>query len=1007
MAEPIDELVQRWRQNPSPAATIALCEALRETPRGPLVQQVGEFATQRHAADAGVLVSVARMYIHSTRFADAQSVLVAAGKLAPRDGIIYRWLGECLLRRGDADRAEKVLERAIQLGARDSEAQLWLERARVFRPMQAKAGARAVAAEVAHATSQSIRPPLDSMSDSTTAVHVRPIADSSTDEDEETRAGPAPPLPPIPAAGRLPVPPTQPIHASIPRERERAPEPPPRIVPAEMAPPTPWPPPPSSRAPEPPPRMPAEMAPPTPWPPPPSPRAPEPPPRMPAEMAPPTPWPPPSSPRAPDPSASGEIQLLDAPSPAPLPKRPAPPSIALPREPAVERPYANGAVLKPRPVENPDKPLAPHPRDVLDALALAGVFEPPGDRAAQGAIWARPDLGPKRKGTVTLITGMVLFLAASVGVIFFYRHKRAQEHLAAEALLATVEAQLASSRPDALADAEKELTQVFQLESRNPRAALDWARERAMVGLVQSGADVAFEDSMARAKEVGIPEEKYAFARVASFLFQGDTAGAAAVLPHWDGPAGIDPWYEIVAGATLERAGDARARDRYATAAKLDPNLLYAQFAQARETAIDGDAQDAMKLAKALRAALPDRAEPLALVALAWARDVNRETLPVPPEADALITRAPELPSGMRFVPHAIAALRSYDKHAWDDASAEVQRGLLVADSPGAAVWLGSIALPLGNEALARKGALQALQFSAVYEPARALAARVALLGGRLDEALKATEDLDAASPDVAVVRAASAYERVDADGVGRSLDTVPADIRKQPFLESLNLATGALAGTLQLDPERLLAMANDDPPWSDMIAMDVALDNGDLATGDKIAAAWGKDSEGRALRALRLARLARYEGRLDQADTLSQTALDHETVTPRVLWERAFVLVAKNRAGEVSSLIGHYPLVLGPLATWLSAYATASNGNVEAAKGKTASTDPPPAAAPIAVRAVAAAAFGAMKDKRHGVDYVKDVLSTGSLHPDLVAAALALGFHKVDHGKKRPTYEP
>jgi hypothetical protein len=219
-------------------------------------------------------------------------------------------------------------------------------------------------------------------------------------------------------------------------------------------------------------------------------------------------------------------------------------------------------------------------------------------------------------------------------------------------------------------------------------------------------------------------------------------------------------------------------------------------------------------------------------------------------------------------------------------------------------------------------------------------------------------------------------------------------------------MASDALSGALQLDSAHLLTMAADDPPWSDVIAMDVALDSGDLATGDKIAASWGKDSEGRALRAVRLARLARYEGRLDQADQLSQTALDHGTVTSRVLWERAAVLVARNRAGEVPSLISHYPLVLGPLATWISAYATASNGNVEAAKGKTSSTDPPPATAPIGARAIVAAAFGAMKDKRRGADFVKDVLSTGSQHPDRVAAALELGFHKVDHGKRKPTYE-
>src|ERR1700733_10005568 len=171
MAEPIDELVQRWKKSPSPAATVALCDALRGKPSGPLVQQVGQFATQRHAADVGVLVSVARMYFDANRFAHAQTVLVTAGNQAPRDGDIYRWLGETLLRRGDADRAEKVLERAIQLRANGPDARVWLERARVFRPMQAKAGMRAVATEVAH-TSQPARELLDSMSDTTTDVHL-------------------------------------------------------------------------------------------------------------------------------------------------------------------------------------------------------------------------------------------------------------------------------------------------------------------------------------------------------------------------------------------------------------------------------------------------------------------------------------------------------------------------------------------------------------------------------------------------------------------------------------------------------------------------------------------------------------------------------------------------------------------------------------------------------------------------------------------------------------------
>ena len=412
-------------------------------------------------------------------------------------------------------------------------------------------------------------------------------------------------------------------------------------------------------------------------------------------------------------------------------------------------------------------------------------------------------------------------------------------------------------------------------------------------------------------------------------------------------------------------------------------------------------------MAKELRASLPDRAEPVALVALAWGLDPRRDE-PPPPEVDAITSRADELPSGLKFVPHAAKALRAIGKRAPDEARSALGLGLAVVETPASAVWLGTIALELGDEALARKAALAAVQFSAAFEPARALAARVALLGGRLDEALKATEDLDASSPDVAVVRAATAYERVDPDGVARALEALSPQSRGLAFVSAFAMAGELLAGRTP-EPSKVAASIGADAPWSDLIAMDAALDAGDLAAADKLALTWGATAESQPLRALRLARLARYEGRLEAADALSTTALLQSTVTPRVLWERAFTLVARNRATEVGPLLARYPLVLGPLATWLSAYATASSGApdaVSAAKGKTSSIDPPPATAALETRVVAAAALAAMKDKKRGIDYVKDALTTGSLHPDLVAAALALGFTRVDHGKRRPTYE-
>src|SRR6185369_3178345 len=116
-----------------------------------------------------------------------------------------------------------------------------------------------------------------------------------------------------------------------------------------------------------------------------------------------------------------------------------------------------------------------------------------------------------------------------------------------------------------------------------------WIPERVLLGLLKGGADLAFEDSMQRAKAVGIEEKRIAFAYVASFLYQGDTAGAAATIAKWDSVAFDDPWFQLVAGATFERAGDARALERYTAALRLDPELVIAHALLTRATFIEGD----------------------------------------------------------------------------------------------------------------------------------------------------------------------------------------------------------------------------------------------------------------------------------------------------------------------------------------------------------------------------------------------------------------------------------
>ena len=243
MTESIDDLAARWKKQPDAPTTIALCDALNGSVRTTLVQQVADFAALKLSSNVPVLIAVARMYMSSHKLPEAQSILVAAGKIAPREGVVYRVLGEVLLRRGDADRAEKVFERALQFGSDDAETRMWLERAKVYRPIQAKAGARAVAAEVARtapatppkAASSEPRPPMDSFSDAETAIR------NSVDFEVGAKAKSLPPpaLPPLSPPARRPSSAAPPPPAHVDDANDIPIPPPPRapaFAPAAFAP---------------------------------------------------------------------------------------------------------------------------------------------------------------------------------------------------------------------------------------------------------------------------------------------------------------------------------------------------------------------------------------------------------------------------------------------------------------------------------------------------------------------------------------------------------------------------------------------------------------------------------------------------------------------------------------------------------------------------------------------------------------------------------------------------
>ena len=936
MPETIDDLYARWQSNPSDLGfTVRMCDALSESNRADLVAIVGEHASRRLEVPA--LVAAARMYVSTALLDEAQTVLLAAGRLAPRDGEVFRWLGEVLLRRGDAERAEKVLERAIAFGA-PVEATQWLDQARSLVALQLANGTDAVADEL----SKSLPPKRAPRTTKRGGMVVEEEeAETQIKKSLELRNaldaafGQVPSAPHMAAAAvsnRLPPPTPPPMQ---PVQTAGVALPPIVGVQAHMN----------------------EAG------------------TMPFGFPPP----------------SGRVEAPPVSQPMSQPM--GPPS--MPRPSAPQPPVPINPALMPAARIGGDGQPIPEPRDVLESLQIAGVFEPDGAVKPQGLAWDAAEKGKRRIKSYALLAGaLVVLVGSGIGTLAYVRDKRAKAHLQAEADLAKVDARLAAADASTLDADEKIIGHAFELDSRSPHAALTWLHERAMLGLLKGGESVSFEDHVARAKEVGVEEKKIAFANIASFLFQNDTAGAASAIAKWDGKADDDAWYQLLAGATFERAGDARAIERYNAAAKLDPELVIAQILRGRAMAIDGDPAKAVQLAQEFRKTYPARVEGPALVALAWSRDPTHGD--PPPEVKEVIDKGPALPVSLKAVPHAARAILAIEDHKYDEARPAIQTGLGLVDSPGTAAWLGSIALQAGDEQLARKAALSAVSFSAVYAPARVLAARVALLGARLDEALKAAEDLPASSPDVAVVNAAVAYEKLDAERMSRAFEALPDEAKKLPFLVALDRGRLALGGNpaAVLPSDKALDHADDEAPWSDLVAMDVALDTGDTDLADKIAAQW--KAEARPLRALRLARLARYENRLEDADRFSKVAIENGTVTTRVLAERVFVLVAMSKSDQALAVFKSYPNVGGPSAKFLKAYALASHAKGEEARAILSQEEAPPTLAPLPARVYAAAAYGATKDTKRGGDYLKALAAGGWLNPDVVVAAEKTGAGKL-----------
>jgi predicted Zn-dependent protease len=479
-------------------------------------------------------------------------------------------------------------------------------------------------------------------------------------------------------------------------------------------------------------------------------------------------------------------------------------------------------------------------------------------------------------------------------------------------------------------------------------------------------------------------ERQLAVGRIASFFVEGDLAGAAALLPKWDGEASSDAFYQLAAGAVLERAGDSRAIERYDAARSLDAKLVPADILLARLLLLEYGVPRAKPVLDELARKLPpDDANWRALSALAWV--VTQDRSAEPPEGARLgPAETARLIAPLRAVPAMVEAVEALAKRDLAETSKAIESALPAATGPAIASTLGFLAIDAGNDALARKAALKALSFAALYPRARTLAARVALLGGRLEEAQKAVEELDPKSPDVAVVRSVVAYETGDAAELGNSLHALDVG---DPSFAGLFAGPSVLSALRYPAGEKLESMAIPSVPWGDIIAADAALDTGNLALAERVLV--GRAESTASAHLLRVARLRRYQKRTDEALTASAAALSDKP-TVALLVERTLELLDREKPGEARDLLARYPTLLGPVGHWLGVLIDVANNQPKQATVRLAQLEPPPEESPAYLRVLAARALVAASDKRARI-YLPPLVRRLNKHPDVLAAAALL----------------
>jgi len=855
-AEPsaLNELLKAWRGDPEEDTTTALCGYLGATLQVALIDEVGRTAERLYSQNADVLIAVGRMYLAAGMFPAAWRALAYARRADQHDPRPFLYLAEVLLHQGEATRASELLQRALEHGVTSDDILTLNEQLVEYMEVERRQGAGAVAARVAEeATERQLK--AGGPSD---FFRLRP---PSVDDDDTQVLG----ADDVAAVRREleqrdPLPSTVELADEdlVPYENEAQPEH--ALKPRE------------------------------------------------------------------------ELLSVDFISEPEIPLKPQaltlpparPPAASAPAPPVTARPA-------PRP---PLRPASPPPQEnpsTSPRLKVQGLAAPrlPSDMSESRApvfkdeTTAQHRLKPQRSRLRLWIEGVLGTAVFGASLFAIYAHLSEQQFWDRREFqtreLAQLSAILQKGDTAELKTVDARLSMLAAVAVEPAALAHFQLRNCAVQALAQGAPCKGLSKALRSAEAAGVPRHVRIPGELLLAIEKGDLAGAVGLVRHFEGLLERDPYFQLMAGSAFELTADPRAKAFYHQALQLDPELRIARVLDIRLTLLDRTRSPSARLPPALLAPLAGTLEATVIEALAAGPSVE-SALPSGPQKVASLP-VERLMAPAKPLLELVEARNALSSGQLVAAGGRLESALGGATSPAVRGALGLIGIEAGRIDLAERAATSLELIDSDEPTARVLRARVALVKGDVGEATRLANEL-AADPlgqkhviDLALLRAVVGYEAESSEAVRRALAVVGSEVAMSDPFESAAVGLQLLSGGTATHSE-IQALLRTGAFWSEVVAVDAALDAGDLALAEEALTRWPGLNE-RPQHLQRLARLRRYQGRFRDGLDITTRLASGRAFTPRLLTEQAFLLMAAGETLKLKELVSSLP---EPKEPWLTA---------------------------------------------------------------------------------------